>query len=261
MKWLRAVLVLLLLAAGRVGAQADLQNMHGLLERGLYNSAAYVTGPALVDSLPDNREARYLYSYALYLVGDQAAARREYDLLLDLPGGQGLPAGAAERHLGGLLAATEGDLTGAIELLDAAFRESGAYEHAMDLARIAWQGGRADLALAAYEAAADTPGGRSEAWPWLNAGRILLSQGRLDEAEAALITSIDVYEAHDPGITLPSPAYVEAFYRLGTLYERRFELTDAGEWRALALDYYRNALVGDPNYAPARDALERLGAE
>ena len=51
--------------------------------------------------------------------------------------------------------------------------------------------------------------------------------------------------------TLPSPAYVEAFYGLGEAYEALGELDQAAA-------NYTAALAADPSFEPATEALARL---
>ena len=81
---------------------------------------------------------------------------------------------------------------------------------------------------------------------------MLLLLDRLPDAIAAFERAIDVFEATDRGDARPgSPAYVEAYYRLGEAYER---LGDLGR----AEVNYRAARSADPNYAPAVTALDRL---
>jgi tetratricopeptide (TPR) repeat protein len=251
---LRLLGVILCLLPAMASAQDEYQQLQDLLQRGLYNSAALVAGPALVEANPADRRARYLYGLALYLAGDIDAARRELDVIM----GEGGPENADERNLLGLILAAEGDVSAALPLLEEAFLDSGRYSHAMDLARVAWQGFELDLALDAYGQAAATQRGAREPWPWLNMGRILLIQDRFAEAATALERAIEVYEASDSGELLPSPAYVEAFYRLGTLHEELYGSSGDETHLTQAMDNYRNALVGDPNYAPARSALSRL---
>lgn len=248
--WL-LVLVAALIAPGAAVAQSEeeaVRQMRDLLARGYYNSAAQLEGPNLVQRFPDNAEARYLYARALYMGGGVSAARlelqRAYERSDDPP--------ADFQHLEGLLLAAEGEQDAALAALEAAFGESGAYAHAMDWGRAAWQAGRHDLALEAYRRAAETERGARESWPHLDRGRILAFRGDDQGAIAAFERAIEVYEeqgAADAG--LPSPAYVEAFYRLGQVYERMgdFERADVN---------YQAARSVDPNYAPAVTALEEL---
>lgn len=60
-----------------------------------------------------------------------------------------------------------------------------------------------------------------------------------------------MFETTNPGGTRPTPAYVEAYYRLGEAYEQLGDL-------ARAEANYRAARTADPNYAPAVQALDRL---
>lgn len=253
------LLCALLLLSTQAQAQDAFQQLEDLLDRGLYNSAALVAGPALVEANPGNRRAFELYALALLLSGDTEAAREALDTMLRL-GDSPEPVTASELQLTGLVLAEEGNPAEAAALLEQAFNLSGSYEHAMAWGRLAWQSGDSDQALAAYRAAAQTEVGSREPWPWLDLGRLLLFREELDEAEAALEQAITVYETYDTGLSLPSPAYVEAFYRLGQVAELRYAATEDPAWLAAASSNYQNALVGDPNYAPARSALERLQA-
>jgi tetratricopeptide (TPR) repeat protein len=252
---LRLVLTLVLLAAGSAWAQTQLEQMRDLLQRGYYNSAARVIGPALVQSQPDNAEAHFLYSRSLYLTGSLDAARSQLDRALELLGNARDP---AYDHLDGLLRAAAGDLAGGARLLRNAFLRSREYEHAMDWGRVTWRAYRLEEALEAYEAATQTERGSRLPWPHLNRGRLLTFLGRTEEAITAYRTSIEVFEEYDTGEARPSPAYVEAFFRLGEIYESLAADSGSSRHLQLAADHYRAALTGDPNYAPAIEALDSL---
>lgn len=253
-RWLVALLLLTLPMS--TVAQNAFQQMEDLIDRGLYNSAALVAGPALVEVNPDSRRAFELLARALLLSGDVSGAREAVDEMLRR--GADEPSAPSELQLVALLLAEEGQPAAGVPLIEAAALQTGSYEYAMDWGRIAWQAAYSEQAELAYRTAAETPRGQREPWPWLDLGRLLLYQGRLDEAEAALEQAIATYEAFDTGASLPSPAYVEAFYRLGELEERRHALSGSAADLARAASNYRSALVGDPNYGPARRALERL---
>lgn len=256
MRLWRLAFVLAGLALAPVHAQNAFQQLEDLLERGLYNSAALVAGPALVEANPDNRRAFELYSRALFLSGDQTGAREALEAMLRL--GPAEPVSPSELQLTALILAEEGEPALAAPLLQTAASQTDSYEYAMDWARVSWQMMDVEQAELAYRTAAETPRGQREPWPWLDLGRLLLFQGRLDDAEVALEQAIATYEAFDTGASLPSPAYVEAFYRLGELEERRLEQGSANSSLARAASNYRSALIGDPNYRPAQRALERL---
>jgi tetratricopeptide (TPR) repeat protein len=247
---LLAALALVSLLAGSAWARADaLAQMHDLLARGYYNSAAQLNGPNLVQRFPDDAEARLLYARALYFVGDLAGAQAQLDHANRLVGGS---APASHVHLGALLRFANGDATGAVRALQNAFLREPLYTHAMDWARVAWQAGMFDEALEAFTAAAATERGRREPWPHVGRGRILLALERTDEAIAAFDTAIVVFETFDTGDSrLPSPAYVEAWYRLGEAYESLGRLTEAEV-------SYKAARSADPNYGPAVQAIDRL---
>ena len=244
---LAAVVVLLL--TGVSLAQPAFDQMEDLIERGYYNSAAQLNGPELVTAYPDMARAHYLYAYALYLTGDVPAARAQLEEALRLTDEA---ADADLTHLNGLLRAAEGDAEGALRALQNAFVRSSGYEHAMDWGRIAWQVGRYQEALQAFEAAATTSAGATSLWPHLNRGRILLYLGETELAIDALRQAISIFEATDPGGSRPpSPGYVEAFFRLGQAFEALGRFEDAET-------FYRAARSTDPNYIPAATALDRL---
>lgn len=231
------------------GAQPAFDQMEDLIERGYYNSAAQLNGPELVAAYPNDARAHYLYAWALYLTGDVSGARARLEEALRLTD-------AAEdadlTHLNGLLRAAEGDAEGALRALQNAFVRSGEYDHAMDWGRIAWQLGRYQEALQAFEAAATTPEGATSLWPHLNRGRILLYLEEIELAIDALRRALSIFEAADPGGSRPpSPGYVEAFFRLGQAFEALGMLEEAES-------HYRSARSTDPNYIPAATALDRL---
>lgn len=246
-----AAIALLLFASAH--AQVTSAQLRDQLERGLYSSAARVTGPALVLALPDDAEARYLFSKALYLVGDTAEAERQLSLI---PAAAELASAADYHHLAGLLIAAAGDANGALPELARAFELSRSYLHAMDWALIAWQAQDHAVALQVYSLAAATERGHREPWPYLNQGRLLLIMERFQEAINAFEEAIRVFEATDTGDGRPSPAYVEAFYRLGLIHQRLYEQNGSAEERRLAENHYQAALSADPNYMPALAALE-----
>lgn len=222
--------------------------MADLLEKGYYNSAARLNGPDLVARFPEDPEAHYLYARALYLTGDLAGARAQLDTAIELAGDD-VP---AYSQLAALLMAAEGDPASALRLLQNAFLRTRDYDYAMEWGRVAWQAARYDEAIQAFQAAAETDEGSREPWPYLDLGRVLMLSGRLEEAIAAFNTAIDVYERFDSGAAGPgSPAYVEAWFRLGETYEMLGQLDRAET-------HYRAARTADPNYGPAVAALDRL---
>jgi tetratricopeptide (TPR) repeat protein len=247
---LAVVLALAILAGGAtaVARDAAVTQMRDLLARGYYNSAAQLNGPNLVQQFPDDPEAHLLYARALYFVGDLAGAAARLAIATDLVG-SGVPADHA--HLGGLIRAAQGDAAGALRPLQNAFLRTRSYEYAMDWARVAWQAGLYEEAIEAYEAASGTDRGRTEPWPSLGRGRLLAALERTDEAIAAFLHAIMVFEANDPGGPLPSPAYVEAYFRLGEAYEELGQPTSAEA-------SYKSARTADPNFGPAVRALDRL---
>lgn len=249
--WWASVLLLAGLAlAGQALAREDaVRQMRDLLSRGFYNSAAQLNGPSLVQRFPDDPEAHFLYASALYYVGNPSAAQARLDEATRLTRGS-VPAEFV--HLDGLLRASRGDALGAVRALQNAFLREPLYAYAMDWARVAWQAGMYDDALDGFAAAARTERGEREPWPHVGRGRILLALERTEEAISAFDTAIDVFEAHDTGAArVPSPAYVEAWYRLGEAYESIGRLADAEV-------SYKAARSADPNYGPAVQALDRL---
>ena len=226
-------------------AQNDINQMRSNVEEGYY-AVAVRLGPNLIANYPENAEAHYLYSLALYLTGQNLPlARDTLDKALTLA-----PDTPEYTRLDGLIKAREGDTVGALGALEAAFSGSQRYEVAMDWGRVAWESGNFEEALRAYEAASATERGRAELWPYLNSGRILKSQGDLNAARSVLERAVEVYNAGEPE-GVPSPGYVEAYFRLGEVYEA------AGQFEE-ARTHYQSAANLDVNYGPARDALDRL---
>lgn len=222
--------------------------MTDLLAKGYYNSAARLNGPELVANFPDDPEAHYLYARALYLTEDLTGATNELATAITIAGEEG-PEFA---HLGALLQAANGDPVGALRALENAFLRTRDYGFAMDWGRVAWQAAAYDEAISAFQAAAQTDEGSRELWPRLNMGRVLMLEGRPNEAIAAFNDAIDVFERIDRGEAGPgTPAYVEAYYRLGEAHEQLGDLEQAET-------NYRAARTADPNYAPAITALDRL---
>lgn len=244
----RLLLLVLLLVPAASAQREPFGQMNDLLDKGYYNSAARLNGPDLVTSFPDDPQAHFLYARALYFTADLEGAQRELDLAIELAGSEG-PAFA---HLGALLQAANGDPAGALRALENAFLRTRDYHYAMDWGRVAWQAAEYSEAIKAFNAAAETEEGARELWPHLDLGRVLLLEGRLDEAAAAFNQVIDVFERIDRGEAGPgSPAYVEAYYRLGEVHEALGDLEQAET-------NYRAARTADPNYAPAVAALDRL---
>jgi tetratricopeptide (TPR) repeat protein len=241
-------LACVLLLGGAVGQADPTSAMRDLLDRGYYNAAAQLEGPNLIVEAPDDPDAHYLYARAAWLTDDLATARDQLDqavALVATPPPEYV-------HLDGLLHAATGDVEGALRSLEDAFGRSRSYRHGMDWGMVAWRSGRLDTALGAYAEAAGTEAGAREPWPHLNRGRILARVGRTDEAMRAFETAIEVFERSDPGgVRPPSPAYVEAFYRLGRLHEAAGDLAQAEQ-------EYLAARSIDPNYTPATTALDAI---
>ncbi|MDR9392509.1 MAG: tetratricopeptide repeat protein, partial [Trueperaceae bacterium] len=238
---------------GAAGAQDDpTATLRDLLARGFYNAAAQLEGPRVVEAAPDDPAAHLLYARAARLTGDVATARAAFDEAVALRAAAGVAEDAALLHERGLLLAAEGDADAALAALEAAFAQSDAYGHAMDLARVAWRAGRSDAAREAYARAAETERGAREPWPHLNRGRILAREGATDAALEAFAVAVARAEAEGrTSLGAPSPALVEAHYRIGTLLQARGEVG-----RAEAA--YRTARSLDPNYPPAVQALDAL---
>jgi tetratricopeptide (TPR) repeat protein len=244
------ILVLWTLLATALGTKDPIEQMRDLLDRGYYNSAVQLNGPALVVNFPDDPEAHYLFAYALYLTGRLTESRRALNLAIALQEGTD----PRLDHLNGLLAATEGNSKTALTLLRTVSNGAGSYTYAMDWGRIAWQLGSYEEAIKAYTKAASTQRGRTEPWPELNRGRLLSFLGRYIEAIEAFHTSITVFEDNDLREPRPSPAYVEAYFRLGEAYENLDDLNEANV-------HYWSAHFADPTYGPALHAIERLTQE
>jgi tetratricopeptide (TPR) repeat protein len=245
----RAGLIFLVLIAGASVAQNSLEQLRQNLDNGYYASAAQISGPGAIREDPNNPEAYFLYSKALYYTENFPLARTQFDKAASLLGSQT----PDYIHLDGLITAAEGNLTEAVTLLETAFLRSQNYLVAMDWGRTAWQAGDFDTALKAYEAASATEQGQKELWPHLNQGRILQQfKGDNEGAIAAYKTAITIFEENDPGgETSVPPGVVEANFHLGEIYER---LGD----NATAKSYYDAALFYDRNYTPAQNALTRL---
>lgn len=221
--------------------------MQDLLDQGYYNSAARLNGPDLVSRYPDSGEAHYLYARALYLTNEWERAALHLQRALELDG----ESDPRFVNLQGLIRAAQGDPAGALRALQNAFLRSRDYAYAMDWGRVAWQAGQYEEAIQAFEAAAQTDRGARELWPWIDKGRLLMLLGRFEEAAQSFTRAIDVFEATNPGGSRPTPAYVEAYFRLGEVFERLGDL-------ARAEVNYRAARTADPNYTPAVQALDRL---
>lgn len=242
-------LTLCLTLLGGVRAQADpVAALDELLRGGYYALAAQVEGPQVVRARPRDVEARLLYARALYLAGSAAEAERQ------LAAARALPATPEQKraleHLGALVQAARGDAAEAARRLGKLYRAAPDYGLAMDWGQVAWQGGDLRAAERAYRAAAATPRGQREPWPTLNLARLLLQRGDPQGAIGPLEATLTRLEGN-PG-DLPSPAYAEAFFRLGQAYEA------LGDPQA-ALPNYQAARSVDRDYAPALSALERLG--
>ena len=242
-----AVLLCSVALAQSQPSAAEVRQMQDLLDQGYYNSAARLNGPDLVSRYPDSGEAHYLFARALYLTNEWERAASHLERALALEG----DSDPRYVNLQGLIRAAQGDPAGALRPLQNAFLRSRNYQHAMDWGRVAWTAGQYEEAIQAFDAATRTDRGARELWPWIDKGRLLMLQGRSDEAIQAFTRAIEVFETTNPGGTRPTPAYVEAYYRLGEAYEQLGDL-------ARAEANYRAARTADPNYAPAVQALDRL---
>lgn len=242
-------LLVLALSFAQSDRAALLRDLEELIERGYWHSATQVAGPAAVAALAGDPQAHFLYATALFFSGNSAEALRELDLATGASRG-GVP--AEHLHLSGLIKAQQGALVEGSQLLQAAFVLQPRYEWAMDWGRVAWQAGLMAEAEQAFLAAAQTERGVREAWPHLARGRLLAAQGRYEDAIRAFLTSLHRSETGglgEPG--QPGPAYVEAWFRLGWVYER-LGLIDEAETA------YRTARGIDPNHGPSVLAVDRL---
>jgi tetratricopeptide (TPR) repeat protein len=252
MKRLAALLTLLfsLLFVNAVGTQEPFEKMYELLNRGYYNSAIQINGPALIRTFPNHSEAHYLFAYALYFANHPLESREELNLATQLKP----DSDPRFYHLDGLIAATEGNEEVALTMLRAAFDGAKTYKYAMDWGRIAWESGSYEEALEAYEYAGQTQSGHKEPWPKLNRGRILSYLGRHVEAIQAFHDSIKLFEKNDLGNQRSLLAYVEAYFRLGLTHEILGNISEANA-------YYQSAHSGDPMYEPALEAINRLNSK
>jgi tetratricopeptide (TPR) repeat protein len=230
-------------------AQNSLEQLRTQVANGYYASATKISGPLAIKENPDNPEAYFLFSQALYYAAEIPEARVQLDKALTLLSDEPPP---SYIHLNGLITASEGQLTQAVTLLETAFLRSQDYSVAMDWGDTAWQAGDFDTALEAFQAATTTERGKTELWPYLNQGRILQqAKEDLDGAMTAYQTVLDIFDANYPGGAPAPPSVVEANFRLGEIYE---SLGD----KATAKSYYDAALYLDRNYTPAKNALDRL---
>lgn len=246
----RALLALCLsaFALGQAQPEADsVASLRELIAGGYYALAAQVDGPQVVRAHPQSGEAHLLYAQALYLGGDLEAAAAQLNRADGLMNSPDLRRRAT--HLGALVRAAQGNPESAVGVLAKLFSASADYQVAMDWGQVAWQSGNLEAALKAYRAASETARGESEPWPSLNTARLLLLQEDYDAAITTLETTLTILET-DPS-PRPSPAYAEAFYRLGEAYEALGETDEA-------ISNYQAALSVAPDYLPARNAATRL---
>lgn len=222
--------------------------LRDLIAGGYYALAAQVDGPQVVRAHPQSGEAHLLYARALYLVGNLEAAAAQLNRAKGLANSPDLQRSVT--HLGALVQAAQGNPESAVRQLAQLFAASADYEVAMDWGQVAWQSGNLGAALRAYRAAGNTASGETEPWPSLNEARLLLLQKNYREAITTLGTTLTILEAAPT--PRPSPAYAEAFYRLGEAHEALGETDDA-------ISNYQAASSVAPDYLPARKALERLG--
>jgi tetratricopeptide (TPR) repeat protein len=249
----RLILIVALLWAAFATAQSNregvLRELEELIARGSWQSAALVAGPAAVAAFPGDTEAHFLYAVALFHSGSSTEAMSELSQATSAFS-DGVP--AHHLHLRGLISAQMGAFREGSQLLQAAFVLNPAYDWAMDWGRVAWQAGLVGEAEQAFIAAAQTERGAREAWPHLARGRLLVAQGRYEDAIRAFLTSLHRSETGglgEPG--MPGPAYVEAWFRLGLVYEELGLLEEAE-------NAYRTARSIDPNHGPSVLAVDRL---
>ena len=245
---LRLLLCLISLAPISIGLTQGVETLRQTLKEGLYTYVVTVLAPDLLKLEPTNPEAHLLYAFGLYYTNDPIKARLELDKAVSL----NIELTAEVQHLNGLLRATEGDIDGALGLLQKAFEKSQDYTIAMDWGRIAWESDHPEQALEPFSHAANTDEGKRKMWPELNRGRIFhLILKDYDRAIEAYDQAITIFEDNDPGGPAPS-GYVEAFFRLGQVYEAKGDVP-----RAKA-NYELITQSLDQTYEPAIAALERL---
>tara|TARA_Y100001960_G_C14567471_1_gene773984 strand:+ start:250 stop:1020 length:771 start_codon:yes stop_codon:yes gene_type:complete len=240
-------LLFLLLFETALGTREPFEQMYELLNRGYYNSAVHINGPALVQTFPNDAEAHYLFAYALYFANHPLRSREELNRAIQLQ----QDFDPRFDHLNGLIAATEGNIELALTMLQAASEGAEDYHYAMDWGIIAWSSGYYETALEAYEYASLTQSGHKEPWPELNRGRILSYLGRPVEAIEAFHASIILFERNNLGDSRPLLAYIEAYFRLGLIHEILGNFDEA-------ISYYWSAHSSDPTYGPALEAIDRL---
>ena len=237
-----------LTGVGRAQPEADsVASLRELIAGGYYALAAQVDGPQVIRAHPQSGEAHLLYAQALYFVGDLEAAGAQLNRAKGLASAPDTQRGVT--HLEALVQAAQGNPESAVGMLAQLFEASGDYNVAMDWGQVAWQSGNLEAALGAYRAASSTASGKTEPWPSLNTARLLILQENYPEAISTLETTLTILEA-DPS-PRPSPAYAEAFYRLGEAHEALGETDEA-------ISNYQAAQSVAPDYLPAREALNRL---
>lgn len=252
---MRLSVTLMLASASMAAAQTEAvvnpeAELRELVDRGFYNAAAQLAGPAWVEAEPTNPDAYVGLAHAAWLSGDLQAARTAVNEAFSLLGDATPPADLL--HIHGLLQHEEGQVNAGLDTLQQAFSASGSYRHAMDLARVAWLAGRYDTALEAYAQAAATPQGQLEAWPLLNRARLLEATGEEEAALTAFRETVATFDRLETnGTAVDVAAFVDAYTRMGQLLERLGEVDEAREAYLTA----RRAL---PTYTPAIAALDAL---
>jgi Tfp pilus assembly protein PilF len=249
------LLALIAFSFGGVMAQTvpDLSVPRARIEAGEYASAI-VRLEAFIKARPQDPDARYLLARAYYLQGGITNLERaeeairnairitgskpeyewQYGLIL-------VGQGKANAGLSRLKVAASGDPRGP--------NAQNVYRYAMDWGLNAWREGDTRQALEAFARAARAA--PDQPWPLIHQGSILLSLRETDQAMIVLTRAISTLER----VSAPKshPGFSAAYYWRGRVFEAMGKFIEARSDYTAALDH-------DPNFAPAKEALEGVSA-